>query len=242
MILYPAIDIKENRCVRLVQGDFKAIKIYDQNPLKVAKEWLNQGSKYLHVIDLDGAKSNEMINLETIKKLSELNAFIQVGGGIRSLDKAMLLLSLGIKRIILGTAALKNPSLLKQLLKDYPEKIAVSIDARKGQVTTHGWQKTSKKDMLSFAKQLESFGLKTLIYTDIEKDGMLKGPNFEDYALLLKHTNLEIIASGGVTTCDDLKRLKSIGVHGVIIGKALYEKKLSLEEAFLCSQNVSSPV
>ena len=242
MILYPAIDLKDNHCVRLVQGDFKALKVYDQNPLKIAKKWLNEGAEYLHVIDLDSAETNQPINLPSIKKITELNVPIQVGGGIRSFERAMTLLNLGVSRIIVGTMAIEDLKLLKLLTERYPNRIIVSIDALKGIVTTHGWQSQSTKNALELAKTLQTLGIKTIVYTDIEKDGMLQGPNFEDYQSLVENTDLEIIASGGITTLDDLKKLKEIGVHGAIIGKALYEEKIDLKEALLCSQDASSLV
>lgn len=242
MILYPAIDLKANRCVRLVQGDFSTVKVYDQNPLNIANKWMAQGATYLHVIDLDSAESNRPVNLPTIKAIAELDIPIQVGGGIRSLDRAKTLLNLGVDRIIIGTMAIDNLDLLKTLVEQYPKRIIVSIDAIKGIVTTHGWQNQSTTKTIELAQKLESIGVQTIVYTDIEKDGMLSGPNFEDYEALVQKTNLEIIASGGVTTLSDLIRLKKIGVHGAIIGKALYERKIDLKEALLCLQDASSLV
>jgi len=242
MIIYPAIDLKTNRCVRLVQGDFKNVKVYDQNPLNVARAWIESGAEYLHVVDLDGAQSAHPINLPSIKEIVALGVPVQVGGGIRTLDRAETLLDLGVSRVIVGTMAINDLDLLKTLINRYPTKIIVSIDALHGMVRTHGWQRDSTIKAIDLAQTLECLGIQTIVYTDIEKDGMLKGPNFADYEALVKQTTLEIIASGGVTSLNDLKRLKEMGVHGTIIGKALYEKRIDLKEALRCLQNESSPV
>lgn len=240
MKLYPAIDLKHNRCVRLSQGKFDQEKVYDQDPFKVAKRWLDEGATFLHIIDLDGAKDNDMINLPAIKNINTLSIPMQVGGGIRSLKRIETLLKEGINRVIIGTMALDNMAMLKTALKRFPGQIIVSIDAKKGKVLSHGWQKDTNISALNLASTLENIGIKTIIYTDIEKDGMLKGPNLEAYKTLVEKTNLEIIAAGGITTLDDLKSLEAIGVFGAIIGKALYEEKIDLKEALQCLQDASS--
>ncbi len=234
MKLYPAIDLKNNQCIRLSQGKFDTVKVYDKDPIAVAKRWIDAGATYLHVIDLDGAEKNTMLNLPSIKRLIKLGKPLQVGGGIRSLKKAQLLLAAGVSRIIVGTIAIKDRALLEKLITLYPGQIVVSIDVYKGIVTTHGWQNKEKQSALSLALELEKCGIKTIIYTDIEKDGMLSGPTFEAYQMLKSNTHLEVIAAGGVSSIDDIKQLVSIGVDGAIIGKALYEEKLSLKEAIAC--------
>jgi len=240
MRLYPAIDLKNNHCVRLTQGDFNSVKVYDSDPVSVAQGFIDDGAAYLHVIDLDATEGNGPVNLPSIEKIVNLGVPVQVGGGIRNIERVKTLLSIGVSRVITGTMAIDNLALLSRLAEQYPGRIIVSLDARGGKVMTHGWQKASGQSALELAKTLENSGIRTIVYTDIEKDGMLAGPNFEDYAVLVENTGLEIIASGGVTVANDLKKLRMIGVHGAIIGKALYEKKITLKEALLCSQDESS--
>lgn len=242
MNIYPAIDLKNNRCIRLRQGRFDQEIVYNDTPLKIAKKWMDDGAYCLHLIDLDGAKDNEMVNLPTIERINTLAVDLQVGGGIRSLKRIEHLFKVGVKRVIIGTMALDNIAMLKTALKRYPNQIIVSIDAKQGRVSTHGWQKESHVLALDLALKLQKIGLKTIIYTDIEKDGMMQGPNIAAYQTLIDKTELEIIAAGGITTLDDLKALDRIGVDGAIIGKALYEKKINLKEALECLRKESSPV
>lgn len=235
MIIYPAIDLKNGRCVRLTQGDFKQEKIYDLDPIEVAKSYQKAGAKALHIIDLNGAESGILINQDVIKSiLKEVNIPIQIGGGIRSYTQAKAWLDLGISKVILGTAIIDNESLLDELLLKFSDKIAVSIDAKEGMVTTHGWTNTTSVHAYELAKKLESKGLKTLIFTDIAKDGMLAGPSFTDYQWLKENTKMNIIASGGITTLDDIYVLKRLGLDGAIIGKAIYENRLDLKEVLSC--------
>lgn len=243
MIIFPAIDIKNGACVRLQQGDFTTSTIYRTNPLSVAKEYERDGATWIHIIDLDGAETGINANINVIKdivKNTDLN--IQVGGGIRSEATIRTLLEAGVNRVIVGTFALQQPRILQQLLRDYPNQIIVSIDSRDGFVTYNGWQQQSTTTTLSFCKELEALGVETIVYTDIAKDGMMQGPNIQDYQTLLQHTNMNIIASGGVSTYDDIKILRDLNLYGAIIGKALYIKQLSLKEAISCSQNESFPV
>ncbi len=242
MNLYPAIDLKNKRCVRLIQGKFDQETIYDNNPLSVAEKWINQGTRWLHIIDLDGAQGLGDNNLDIVLSMNKLPVKLQVGGGLRTLDKITPLLESGIERVILSTVALENLDLLKQMIKKYPGRIVISIDAKDGIVYSHGWQKESNVDAITLAKELKTIGIKTIIYTDIAKDGMLVGPNTTVYEKLKKETQLEIIAAGGISRLDDLKTLKAIGLDGAIIGKALYENRINLKEAFTCLQDVSSPV
>lgn len=232
MIILPAIDIKDNKCVRLTQGDFNKVKTYSSDPLDIALSWQSQKAQYLHLVDLDGAKTASFTNDKSIKRiLKEIKIPVQIGGGIRSIERVSELLELGASRVILGTAAIENLELVGKLLSLYgSEKILVSVDAKDGKVATEGWLSVSQKDSLLFCKELEGIGIKTLVYTDIAKDGMLEGPSFEIYENLIKETKLNIIVSGGVSSLDDIKRLYKLDPYGVIIGKALYDGLLDLQE------------
>lgn len=236
MIIFPAIDIKDNKCVRLLQGDFDKVNIYGYDPSEMAKKWEDKGSQFIHIVSLNGARGEGNMNDESIKKiLRTINIPIQIGGGIREEKRVKELLDLGVNRVILGSMAVKNKELLKELVKKYKEKIVVSIDAKNGKVATEGWEEVSSVDSLQLCKELEEIGVKTIVYTDISKDGMMIGPNFHIYEKLSKETNLDIIASGGVTTIDDVKKLNSMNLYGAIIGKALYENKIELKEVLsLC--------
>ncbi|MDR4969476.1 MAG: 1-(5-phosphoribosyl)-5-[(5-phosphoribosylamino)methylideneamino]imidazole-4-carboxamide isomerase [Acholeplasmataceae bacterium] len=243
MILFPAIDIKNKQCVRLKQGKFDDVTVYESNPVIVAKKFEALGAQYLHIIDLDGAQSGENSNIDVIKEIvNQVNIPVQVGGGIRSINRVETLLSIGVTRVIIGTMAIENLDLLKRLVDKYAEKIVVSLDAKDGFITTEGWQTTTKVKTLSLCKKLEKIGVKTIVYTDIAKDGMLIGPNFEDYITLKNNTSLNIIASGGVSSLEDLKDLSKINLYGVISGKAIYEKRFTVEEALACLQKESSLV
>lgn len=236
MIIFPAIDIKDNKCVRLLQGDFDKVNIYGDDPSEMAKKWEDKGSQFIHIVSLNGARGEGNMNDESIKKiLQTVNIPIQIGGGIREEKRVKELLGLGVNRVILGSMAVKNKELLEELVKKYKDKIVVSIDAKDGKVATEGWEEVSSVDSLQLCKELEEIGVKTIVYTDISKDGMMTGPNFDIYEKLSKETNLDIIASGGVTTIDDVKKLNSMNLYGAIIGKALYENKIELKEVLsLC--------
>ncbi len=236
MIIFPAIDIKDNKCVRLLQGDFNKVNIYGDNPSVMAKKWEDKGSQFIHIVSLNGARGEGNINDKSIKEiLNTVNIPIQIGGGIRDEKRVKELLDLGVNRVIVGSIAVKNKELLKDLVKKYKEKIVVSIDAKSGKVATEGWKEVSSVDSVELCKELEEIGVKTIVYTDISKDGMMIGPNFNIYEKLSKETNLDIIASGGVTTMKDVEKLKEINLYGAIIGKALYENKIELKEVLsLC--------
>lgn len=236
MIIFPAIDIKENKCVRLLQGDFDKVNIYGDDPSAMAKRWEDKNAQFIHIVSLNGARGEGKVNDESIKKiLSTVNIPIQIGGGIRSQERVQELLNMGVNRVIVGSIAIKNKELLKKLVKKYKEKIVVSIDAKNGKVAVQGWEEISDVDSIELCKELEQIGVKTIVYTDISKDGMMIGPNFNIYEKLSKETNLDIIASGGVTTIEDIKRLKDMDLYGAIIGKALYENKIELKEVLdLC--------
>lgn len=230
MIVFPAIDIRDGKCVRLVQGRIDQQTVYFQDPVEVAKSWQAQGATYLHVIDLDGAFGLKKKNREVIADIvRQCEIPIQVGGGVRSLEDAEELLKTGVDRFIVGTVAIKNPQLLDQLLLSYREKVVVSLDCLNGFVQIEGWTDGSVIDAFEFAQQLKQKGVKTIVYTDISKDGMLEGPNFEQLSRIQK-SGLNVIASGGVTSIDDVCKIRDMGIYGAIIGKALYEKKIDLKE------------
>ena len=237
MIIFPAIDIKDKKCVRLTQGDFDKVNVYGEDPSIMAKKWADYGAEFIHVVNLNGSRDEIGINDETLAKVAKsVDVPIQVGGGIRDEKRVKELLDLGINRVIVGTMAIENKELLKELIEKYKaDKIVVSIDAKNGKVATHGWEKLSDIDSVDLCKELEQIGVKTIVYTDISKDGMLEGPNFDIYKELSQKTSLDIIASGGVTSIDDVKRLLDMNMYGAIIGKALYDNRIDLKEVLdLC--------
>lgn len=237
MIIFPAIDMKDNKCVRLSQGDFDKIKVYSDKPVEMALEWEKKGAEFLHLVDLDGAKSEGFVNKESIEDIvKNLSIPVQVGGGIRSEAKVEELLNLGVNRVIVGTMAIENRELLEKLVSKYKEKIVVSIDAKDGKVATRGWKVVSSVDSLDLCKELQEIGVETIVYTDIAKDGMLEGPNFDIYETLIKKTSLNIIASGGISFMGDIKKLKFMNIYGGIIGKAFYDNLLDFEEVIKCLQ------
>lgn len=237
MIIFPAIDIKDNKCVRLSQGDFNKITVYSDDIFNMGMKWKIKGAEYLHLVDLDGAKSEEIINKKSIENIAKnIGLPVQIGGGIRSEEKIKELLNIGVERVIVGTIAVENKKLLKELVSKYKEKIVVSIDAKNGKVALRGWEVVSEVDSIDLCKELQQIGVETIVYTDISKDGMMEGPNFEIYELLSKETSLNIIASGGVSSIEDIKKLKKMNIYGAIIGKALYDNKLDFEEVLKCSQ------
>lgn len=230
MIIFPAIDILNGQCVRLIQGDYNKEKVYSNSPIHMAKKWEEKGAEYIHIVDLDGAKTGRSINQEIILEIAKtVQVPIQVGGGIRSIDTIKDYLENGVSRVIIGTAAINNPDFLQEAVEKFQEKIAVSIDARGGYVATDGWTDTSDVKALDLVKKLENVGVKTIVYTDIAKDGMLQGPNLEEQKAMNEATTINVIASGGVTTKEDVENLRALNLYGVIIGKALYDGKLTLE-------------
>lgn len=237
MIIFPALDIKDNKCVRLTQGDFDKVKVYSDNPVNIACEWEKRGADYLHLVNLDGTNSEEIINKKSIEQIVKiLHIPVQVGGGIRSESHVEELLSLGVNRVIVGTMAIENRDLMKKLVSKYKERILVSIDAKDGKAATRGWKVISSVDSLELCKEIEAIGVKTIVYTDIAKDGMLEGPNFQIYETLMKETGLNIIASGGICSMEDIKRLDSMNMYGAIIGKAFYDNLLDFTEVMECLQ------
>jgi phosphoribosylformimino-5-aminoimidazole carboxamide ribotide isomerase len=229
MIIFPAIDLKDGKCVRLVQGDYNKEQIFSDHPVEVALKWQSQGAKYLHLVDLDGALTGKPENKSSISKIvASLQIPVQLGGGIRSMDYAEELLAMGISRIILGTSALADPEFTRNIIKKYRNRVAVSLDAKNGLVAVKGWTELSVIKARDLANDLKQWGLQTIVYTDIAKDGMMSGPNFAELADIQMATGLHVIASGGVSTRQDIDRLEAMGLYGVIIGKALYTGDISL--------------
>ncbi|HOM02368.1 MAG TPA: 1-(5-phosphoribosyl)-5-[(5-phosphoribosylamino)methylideneamino]imidazole-4-carboxamide isomerase [Acetivibrio sp.] len=232
MIIYPAVDIKDGRCVRLVQGEFDKVTVYSDDPVEMGLKWEKMGAEYLHVIDLDGARTGNVHNTPIISEMAvKLGIPVQLGGGIRTIEMIETILCKGIHRVILGTSAVQNPELVKQALKTFEGSVVIGIDAKDGMVAIEGWAKTSEFTAIGFAKKMEELGAKTIIYTDISRDGMLAGPNLKAMEEMVKAVNIEVIASGGVSNINDIKNLKEVGVSGVIVGKALYTGDLDLKEA-----------
>ncbi|MEA1939211.1 MAG: 1-(5-phosphoribosyl)-5-[(5-phosphoribosylamino)methylideneamino]imidazole-4-carboxamide isomerase [Candidatus Caldatribacteriota bacterium] len=235
MLIIPAIDIKEGRCVRLTEGKFEDVEIFSDDPATVAEKWANKGAMMLHVVDLDGAFYGKLINISVIEQIIKtVNVPVQVGGGIRNYREVKKLIDLGASRVILGTILWKDKALAKKLFKDFSEKIIAGIDARDGHVAIEGWQNTTSVDVLDFAEEMERLGARRIIYTDIKRDGTLKGPNITNIEKMTKNVNIPLICSGGITFLNDikkLKRLEGLGLEGIIIGKALYKGRIILEEA-----------
>jgi len=231
MIIFPAIDIRNGKCVRLKQGNFNQMETFSTDPADTAKKWESQGGKYLHIVDLDGALKGYPVNISTIEQiLNQVQVPIQFGGGIRNEESVKRMLDLGVNRVILGTSALADKQFTKSMIKKYKERIAVSIDAKRGKVAVQGWTQISEINALDLAKELTDFGLRTIIYTDIAKDGMLQGPNFGE----LKRIDTvaeNLIASGGISTVDDLNQLRNMNLYGAIVGKALYTGAVKLKYA-----------
>ncbi|OHW62249.1 1-(5-phosphoribosyl)-5-[(5-phosphoribosylamino)methylideneamino] imidazole-4-carboxamide isomerase [Andreesenia angusta] len=232
MIIFPAIDIKDGNCVRLKQGKFEDMDVYFDNPVEVAKTWEAKGAEFIHIVDLDGAKDGKSKNFEIISEIARtVNIPIQVGGGIRTREAVQTLLDAGVNRVILGTAAVNEKELLKSLVDEYGKQIVVSIDAKDGIVAIDGWVNLSSLNSVDFVKELEEIGVQTIVYTDIAKDGMMEGPNFEIYRELMEKNSIDIIASGGVSTLEDVAKLSEMDMYGAIIGKALYIENIKLEDA-----------
>lgn len=233
MQLYPAIDMKNGRCVRLCQGKFKNITVYSEHPEEIAALWQEKKATFLHLVDLDGALAGRSVNEETIKKIvSSVNILVEIGGGIRSEEAVKNMLSLGVKRVIIGTKAVEEPEFLKDMVEKFgADAIAAGIDAKAGMVAIQGWEQVSTVTATELCLKMKEYGVKHIIYTDISRDGMLSGPNISATKKLTLETGLDIIASGGVSCMEDLQSLYDAGISGAIIGKALYENRVDLEEA-----------
>ena len=235
MLIIPAIDIKEGRCVRLREGRFEDVEIFSDDPVMVAAKWANKGAMMLHVVDLDGARYGKLANIPLLEQIiKKVNIPVQIGGGIRNYRDVKNLIDLGASRVILGTILWKNKTLAKKLFEDFSEKIIAGIDARDGYVAIEGWQNVLSIDALDFAAEMERLGARRIIYTDIKRDGTLKGPNITNIEKMVKNVNIPLICSGGIASLDNIKKLMEFeikGLEGVILGKALYKGTILLEEA-----------
>lgn len=233
-VIYPAIDIRGGKCVRLFQGDYAQETVYGESPQEVAKQWVEQGAKWLHLVDLDGAKAGQPVHAELVLSIARaVNVPVQIGGGIRTEGDVAAYLDGGVSRVIIGTAALENRDFMKQVLSRYGSKIAVGLDCRNGYVATRGWLETSDVKAEDLAKELVELGAETFIYTDISRDGTLTGPNVEEIVSLARATGKQVIASGGVSVEQDLFALSAFaneGVGGAIVGKALYTGAIDLAQ------------
>lgn len=232
MRIIPAIDIIDGKCVRLTKGDYKTTKIYNENPLEVAKMFEDFGIKYLHLVDLDGAKSKQILNQKVLENLaSKTNLQIDFGGGIKSIKDVRIAFNSGAKQITLGSIAVENPELMEGWLKKFgADKIILGADCKNRKIATNGWLKNSDEDIISFIRKYKKRGIRYGIVTDIEKDGMLSGPSFQLYEEILAKNKISLIASGGITTIDDVIKLKEQGCEGAIIGKAIYEGNINLKD------------
>lgn len=232
MRIIPAIDIIEGKCVRLSQGDYTTKKIYNENPLEVAKEFEEYGIKYLHLVDLDGAKSSQIINYKTLELIAtKTNLKIDFGGGIKSNDDIRIAFESGANQITGGSIAVQNPTLFNEWISEYgSEKIILGADAKDRKIATHGWLESSELDVVEFIKEYHTKGIDYVVCTDIAKDGMLQGTSNELYQEILANANVKLIASGGVSSIDDLIKVKELGCEGAILGKAIYEGKIELKE------------
>jgi phosphoribosylformimino-5-aminoimidazole carboxamide ribotide isomerase len=241
VLILPAIDIRGGQCVRLRQGDYAQETVFGSDPAAMARRWVGQGAAYFHLVDLDGAREGRPVNGDSIRRIVEAAGVpCQLGGGLRAEADIREALSWGIDRVVLGTRALKEPGWLEQVARQFPGKVVLGIDAKAGQVATDGWLHVSSRSALDLARACAAWPLAALVYTDISRDGMLEGPNFEATADLAAAVTLPIIASGGVTTLADVGRLARLGLAGCIVGRALYEGRLDLAAAIALAQEESA--
>ena len=232
MVLFPAIDILSGKAVRLYKGDYNAVTVYSERPWEFAEDFVDKGCSAIHIVDLDGAKSGETVNIDTVKRIAAVKGlYSEIGGGIRNMETVSRYLEAGVDRVILGTAALQDPWFLKNALREYGDRIAVGVDLKDGKVAVKGWLETSNKDGIEFLKELEDLGVEGVIVTDISRDGAMKGTNLDLYGRIKDEVSLKVTASGGVSTIEDIVALKSMGLYGAIIGKAYYTGAIKLKEA-----------
>lgn len=232
MILFPAIDLYDHKVVRLLKGDYKKMTVYSDDPLATAKNIEGMGGKWLHLVDLEGAKDGTTPNFDVVSAIAkETGLKVEIGGGIRSFETIEKYLNAGVQRVILGTKAVKDPGFLKEAVSKWGDKIAVGVDAKDGKVAVNGWMDVMDIDMFDFLQDIKEMGVKTAIVTDISKDGAMKGTNLPLYERLSKLSGIDITASGGVSTLDDLKALKAMDIYGAILGKAMYNGAIVLSEA-----------
>ena len=232
MLIYPAIDLYQGKAVRLYKGDYAQMTVYSDDPPAIAEDFAKSGASHMHIVDLEGATTGQTPNFETILEIKRRGGlFCEVGGGVRTMQTVDAYLSAGIDRVILGTAAVTDPEFLAAAAARYPDRIAVGADLREGYVAIHGWTEKSDRDGLSFCRKCQQAGVKTLICTDVSKDGAMQGTNRALYRQLTQSLRMDIIASGGVSTLEDIRALKALGLHGAILGKAYYTGAIRLSEA-----------
>ena len=232
MKIFPAIDIKDGRCVRLVKGDFENKTEYEISPLEQASKYKDYGFKNLHIVDLDGALTGETINLDIIKDIvSKFDIKVEIGGGIRNFESIKKYIDVGAEKVILGSAAIKNKKFLKEACQKFPNKIALSLDAKNGYLSVSGWKKISNQLTLDYLNEVNDYGVSRVIYTDINRDGMKQSPNFKETSKIAAQSNCPVIISGGVSSIDDIKKAKSLkNIEGIIVGKAIYDGDIKLED------------
>ena len=239
MILYPAIDLRGGKAVRLTKGDYDQMKVYADDPASVAESFREAGATHLHVVDLDGAREGQPRNEPVIGRLAALGMFTEVGGGIRDEARIVRCLELGVRRVILGTIAVRDFAFVERMVSRYGQAIAVGVDARDGRVAVSGWEETTGLDGVEFCRKLRDAGVRTVIYTDIGRDGCLAGANLPLYETLAGIDGLDVIASGGVSTLEDIAAIRDMGLHGAIVGKALYEGRVDLKQAIAVGEGAA---
>lgn len=238
MQIWPAIDLRGGRCVRLEQGDYDRETVFRENPADAARQWISEGADRLHLVDLDGARDGTLANLEAIRQIvAAVDVPCQLGGGIRSESTITQLMNLGLERLVVGTRALREPEWFQTMCRRYPHQLVLGIDAREGQVATDGWLETSSVSATTFARKFNGEPIAAIVYTDIARDGMLAGPNLEAMRQMQQAVELTVIASGGVTTVDDVVQLAAIPMDGAIIGRALYQGNLTITQAMDAAQH-----
>ncbi len=232
MKIFPAIDIKDKKCVRLVKGDFENKTEYRTSPVEQAKKYKDHGFKNLHIVDLDGALTGETVNLNIIQDIvSKFNLKVEIGGGIRNSNSIQKYIDAGVEKVILGSAAIKDKNFLKEACEKFPNKIALGLDAKDGYLSVSGWKESSNQLTLDYLKEVNDYGISRLIYTDINRDGMKQSPNFDETMKVSEISNCPVIISGGVSSIDDIKKAKNLkNVEGIIVGKAIYDGDINLEE------------
>ena len=232
MIIFPAIDLYDKKAVRLYKGDYQNMTVYSENPIEIARDFENSGATHIHMVDLEGAKDGTTPNIDIVRQVAnETNLFVEIGGGIRDMATVEKYLAAGVGRVILGTAAVTNPKFLKEAVSKYGDKIAVGADVKDGYIAIKGWLEKSEKTLEDFLCDMQNIGVKYIICTDISKDGAMRGTNLELYKELSKKYSMNITASGGVSTLDDVKELRKMNVYGAIIGKAYYIGAINLKDA-----------
>lgn len=240
MLIIPAIDLRAGKCVRLVEGRLDQETVYSDDPVAQAKTWEDLGAKMIHLVDLDGAFTGSPQNLSVIKEiLQNIKTPVELGGGIRDLDTVKMLLDLGISRVILGTIAIYNPDLVREACALYGDRVIVGIDGKNGKVAIEGWESTVEKTVVELALEMKELGVQRMVFTDVRRDGTMKGPNLESTRELAEKTGLKVVASGGVSSLNDIKNLKELepyGVDAVIMGKALYTCDIKLEDALAIAE------